>query len=121
MAIIEKMEMNNVELNLINLQLKLENELKKFKAKHKSTTETVKFQPKVMMNLLLNFESYDQTTKTKDAYMPEEKVVNFNIGFIKINFIGKLRVTMDRGDDLPVDLNKPPYRSYGVVEDKGNN
>ena len=114
------MRLNNIEINLENIKLKLENELKKFNTKHKSKTESVKFQPKVVMNLLLNFESYDQTTKTKDTYMPEEKIVQFNIGFIKINFIGKFRITMDRKDELRVDINNPPYRSFGVVEEKGN-
>jgi hypothetical protein len=114
------MKLNKVELDLSNLKLKLEIELKKFNSKHKSKTESVKFQPKVIMNLLLNFESYDQTTKKKDVYMPHEKIVHFNIGFIKVNFIGKLRITQDRNDELPVDINNPPYKSYGVVEEKGN-
>jgi hypothetical protein len=71
------------------------------------------------MNLLLNFESYDQTTAIKDTYMPEEKIVQFNIGFIKLNFKGKLRITADRDDMKPVDVNNPPVRSYGVVEERG--
>lgn len=99
--------------------MRLKSELKKFNQKHKSKSEGVKFSPKVVMNLLLNFESYDQTTATKDTYMPEEKIVQFNIGFIKLNFRGKLRITADRDDKTPVDPNHPPYRSYGVVEEKG--
>jgi len=98
----------------------LKNELKKFNTKNKSSSDTVKFTPKVVMNLLLNFESYDQTTATKDTYMPEEKIVQFNIGFIKLNFKGKLRITADRDIKNHVDVNNPPYRSYGVVEERGN-
>jgi len=119
---VQKLQTANINhvVNLENVHLRLKNELKKFNSKHKSISETPKFTPKVVMNLLLNFESYDQTTATKDTYMPEEKIVQFNIGFIKLSFKGKLRITADRDDMSSVDVNNPPVRSYGVVEERGN-
>jgi hypothetical protein len=74
-----------------------------------------------MMNLLLNFESYDQTTKDQDVYMPDEKLIHFNLGFLKLNFIGKLRLTQNRDKTQ----NKPeiksgidtPMNTYGIVEE----
>jgi len=101
--------------------LRLKNELKRFNTKHAPNSEAIKISPKVQMNVLLNFESYDQTTATKDTYMPEEKIIQFsNIGLIKLNFRGKLRITSDRDNKTPIDVNNPPNRSYGVVEDRGN-
>ena len=108
-----------MNLNLENVHLRLATELKKFNSKNKSSNENTKFTPKIIMNLLLNFESYDQTTAVKDTYMPEEKIVQFNIAFIKLTFKGKLRITADRENKDPVDLNNPPFRSYGVVEERG--
>jgi hypothetical protein len=76
-----------------------------------------------MMNLLLNFESFDQTTEYKDVYMPEEKVINFNVGFLKLNFLGKLRLTQDRetnkkGNKIKVVDSDGPSTTYGVIEDR---
>ena len=80
-----------------------------------------------MMNLLVNFESYDTQVVNKDMYMPEEKIVNFNVGFLKIFFKGKLRITMDRlGSNVAVAENEAeaddgdrPSKAYAVVEDRG--
>lgn len=76
-----------------------------------------------MMNLLLNFESFDQTTAVRDVYMPEEKIVNFNVGYLKMNFKGKLRLTQDRDTTTNIQRTRDldnPARSYGVIEDRGN-
>jgi hypothetical protein len=73
-----------------------------------------------MMNLLLNFESFDIQTATKDVYMPEERVINFNVGFIKINFLGKLRLTQERNKAVSKKAikNEPPLATYGIIEDR---
>ncbi len=72
------------------------------------------------MNLLLNFESFDQTTKVRDVYMPEEKIINFNVGYLKLNFKGKLRLTQEK--EKVIKSNKPiesgPSGTYGVIEDR---
>jgi len=100
----------------------LNKELQKFKEKYKaSMNEVFKFTPKIMMNLLLNFESFDQTTKHKDVYMPEEKIVNFNVGYIKLNFKGKLRLTQDKDNMMKSgakNVDGYPAATYGVIEDR---
>jgi hypothetical protein len=113
--------------NVENIYEKLNKVLQKFKDKHKSSmNEVFKFSPKIMMNLLLNFESFDQTTAIRDVYMPEEKVINYNVGYIKLNFIGKLRLTTDRANISnnkisKLDTSTGPSKTYGVIEDKGIN
>lgn len=73
------------------------------------------------MNLLLNFESFDDTTTVRDVYMPEEKIVNFNVGYLKLNFKGKLRLTADRANKLHNKINNSdsPSKTYGVIEGQG--
>jgi hypothetical protein len=83
-------------------------------------SEVFKFAPKIMMNLLLNFESFDEVTAVRDVYMPEERVVNFNIGYLKLNFKGKLRLTVDkeRSGIIKASMDSPS-KTFGVVEEKG--
>jgi hypothetical protein len=73
------------------------------------------------MNLLLNFESFDQTTKVRDVYMPEEKIINFNVGYLKLNFKGKLRLTIEK-ENLIKTVNRNvetgPTGTYGVIEER---
>lgn len=118
---IEHLLINNIVVDIESLSAVLEKELNKFKRKHKnSISSPYKLAPKIMMNLLLNFESFDQTTKTKDVYMPEERLVNFNVGYLKLNFKGKLRLTADRDGNLVefVHSTDGPQNSYGVIEDR---
>jgi hypothetical protein len=71
------------------------------------------------MNLLLNFESFDQTTKVRDVYMPEEKIINFNVGYLKLNFKGKLRLTQDKEKIMKSGkIVEGPSGTYGVIEDR---
>ena len=91
--------------------------LEKFKNKFKaSKTTQFKVAPKVLMNLLLNFESFDPQTMGKDVYMPEEKIINFNVGYLKINFKGKLRLSHDKASTYE----NPPAKTYGIIEERGN-
>ena len=62
----------------------------------------------------MTFESYDEQTVSKDIYMPAEKVINFNISFMKIEFIGKLRLTQANPGKL--NSERLPQRTYGVIE-----
>jgi hypothetical protein len=78
--------------------------------------EVFKFTPKIMMNLLLNFESFDKTTEARDVYMQEEKVVHFNVGYIKLTFAGKLRLTQEKKSKVAKEI---PSKTYGIVEDRG--
>lgn len=122
LEVLEKMKIEKVNISLETLYKRLNQELTKFKEKHKrSLNEVFKFKPKIMMNLLLNFESYDQTTKDHDFYMPEEKVIQFQVGFLKINFRGKLRLTQKkRNEEITSDIKSgldTPSKTYGVVEE----
>jgi hypothetical protein len=107
--------MNNIEI-LINRLKELKNQY--FKNNSASINQVFTVSPKIQMNLLLNFESYEVITKTEDTYMPEEKIVNFNIGKLKLHFVGKLRITQPRhnGQPLPYNKNKIPFSTYGVIE-----
>lgn len=119
--IINKLIGKGATINIENLYDSLKTELDRFKLKHKaSLNEVFKFSPKIMMNLLLNFESYDQTTKARDIYMPEEKIINFNVGYIKLNFKGKLRLTQDREKTIKSakGIDQIPTATYGVIEDR---
>jgi hypothetical protein len=121
--ILEKIRFNslNDDLNIDIVSQALTKELSAFKEKHKqSMNEVFKFTPKIMMNLLLTFESYDQTTLSKDVYMPEEKVVNFNVGYLKLSFKGKLRLTQDRNTKAnPHQITHDgPSKTYGVIEER---
>lgn len=122
MEVLEKMKLEKVNISLETLYKRLNQELTKFKEKHKpSLKEVFKFKPKIMMNLLLNFESYDQSTKDHDVYMPEEKVIQFQVGFLKMNFRGKLRLTQKkRNEEITSDVKSgidTPSKTYGVVEE----
>jgi hypothetical protein len=116
----KKLILNNSKLDLDTVQKALSRELQNFREKHKSSiSEVFKFSPKVLMNLILNFESFDETTKLRDVYMPEEKVVNFNVGYLKLNFKGKLRLTQDKEKIMKPNKNiEGPTGTYGVVEDR---
>jgi hypothetical protein len=112
------MKTNGIQIDLYSFHKYLAKQLNKFKEKHRvSINEVYKFQPKIMMNLLLNFESFDPQTAVKDTYMPEERVVNFNVGHIKINFLGKLRLTQDK-DIKKRGTSSGPSATYGVIEDR---
>jgi len=121
---IQKLKLSNIDVSIEALSSTLKRELHKFKEKYKaSLSEVYKFNPKIMMNLLLNFESFDETTKVRDVYMPEEKIINFNVGYLKINFKGKLRLTADRESKKIVHKNPNvldgfPGNTYGVVEER---
>ena len=102
--------------NLENVLSILKKNLEKFKKLNKfEKTTQFKLAPKVMMNLLLNFESFDPQTMIKDVYMPEEKIVNFNVGYLKMNFKGKLRLSHDKTSSY----DNPPAKTYGIIEDRG--
>lgn len=112
---------NQNQINIDNVSTSLTKELKLFKEKHKaSLSEVFKFSPKILMNLLLNFESFDQTTKVRDVYMPEEKIINFNVGYLKLNFRGKLRLTQDKEKIMKSGKtgDNGPTGTYGVIEDR---
>ena len=95
---------------------KLTTNLENFKKRSKASKSTqFKLSPRVMMNLLLNFESYDPQTMIKDIYMPEEKIVNFNVGYLKFNFKGKLRLSHDKSSSY----DNPPAKTYGIIEERG--
>jgi hypothetical protein len=123
LSIIEKLKNKNSEISTETLYKLINKELTYFKDKHRnSISEVFKFKPKIMLNLLLNFESYDQTTKDHDIYMPEEKLIHFNVGHLKLNFKGKLRLTMDRNNKQKKTDTKPsidsPAKTYGVTEEE---
>jgi len=112
-----------IAINVENVLTKLESKLAVFKEKYKlNKSETFKVAPKLMMNLLMTFESYDEQVVNKDMYMPEEKVINFNVGFLKLQFKGVFRITMDRMDKTKTKKQPmkegEPNLAYGVVEKK---
>jgi hypothetical protein len=90
----------------------------KFKEKFKIVNgEIFKVSPKVQMNLLLTFESYDNQVIHKDMYMPEEKIINYKVGYLKLRFQGTLRITINRDKNKPVVMQvDEPNQAYGVVE-----
>ena len=89
----------------------------------KATSQVFSVQPKVQMSLLLTFESYDQSSFKGDLYMPEEKIIKFNIGYLKLNFKGKLKLSHTKdvnGVKLPTKSgNQPSLGTYGIVESDG--
>lgn len=94
----------------------LKTNLEKFQTTNKVIKTTqFKLAPKVMMNLLLNFESFDPQTIIRDTYMPEEKIVNFNVGYMKINFKGKLRLSHEKESSY----DNPPAKTFGIIEERG--
>jgi hypothetical protein len=120
--IVQKLHLNEEYLSIDIVLNALNKELTKFKDKNRaSMSEVFKFSPKILMNLLLNFESFDQATKSKDVYMPEEKIINFNTGYLKINFKGKLRLTQEKENILKTgnkQIETGPQSTYGVIEDR---
>lgn len=55
--------------------------------------------------------------------MPEEKVIKFNIGFLKLNFKGgKMRITQERVDGKPKNHVKSnsPYGAFAIIDYDGN-
>lgn len=94
---------------------------KYLKANSQSINQVFSISPKVQMNLLMNFESYEIATQIEDVYMTEEKIVKFNIGHLKINFTGKLRITQPRtnGKADPVERAKIPNGAYSFAESDG--
>ena len=88
----------------------------------KSINQTFNINPKIQLNLLLNFESYDFSTQYEDLYFPEEKLIKFNIGYLKLMIKGgKLRITQERenGKAKPHNRGMEPYGAFSIVEDDG--
>ncbi len=113
MNILEKF---SIPLTVENVLSKLENQLTYFREKYRlSKSEVFKVSPKIMMNLLMTFESYDNQVVKKDMIMPEEKLINFNVGYLKLQFKGVLRITIDR-DNLHAKNEDGPNLAYGIVE-----
>lgn len=84
--------------------------------------QTFQVSPKIQLNLLLNFESYDINTQYQDAFMPEEKVIKFNISELKLRTRGgKMRITQERVNGQPKKINKNvvPYGAYSIIEEGG--
>lgn len=89
---------------------------------HASVNQVFTVSPKIQLNLLLNFESYDISTQTEDDYMPEEKVIKFNPGYITLKVKGgKMRITQERVNGKAVKINKNvlPYGSFVKIDDEG--
>ena len=110
-----------IELDTIIQKIQILKEMY-LKANQKIDQGAFNINPKIQLNLLLNFESYDITTKYEDLYMPIEKLISFNVGYLKLNFKGgKLRVTQERVNGKPLALVKKnsPYGAHGVIEEEG--
>lgn len=111
-----KISDNQLEPSLDKIISVLKSNLEKFKTQNKALKTTqFKLAPKVMMNLLLNFESFDPQTILKDTFMPEEKIVNFNVGYLKMNFKGKLRLSHEKLSSY----DNPPAKTFGIIEERG--
>ena len=54
--------------------------------------------------------------------MPRERLIHFSIGYLKLNFIGKLRLTQNRNENEHSNKifqsQDGPSKTYGVIEDK---
>ena len=91
----------NPSENFTNSKMTINNALNKYKSqiaktKKKNTNEhgsNINLDQKMELRLLLTFESYDQLTKEKDIYMPEELNTEYEKGNIHLKFKGKLRLT----------------------------
>ena len=115
--VVKLLKKYGLTISVENVLTKLETRLQNFRDKYKITkSEVFKVAPKVLMNLLMTFESYDTQVKNKDMYMPEEKVINFNVGFLKLQFQGTLRITMDRNDTKATKKEDGPSLAYSVVD-----
>lgn len=112
----DRVTLNNI---IENIQFLKDKYLKNNK---ESADQVFNISPKIQLNLLLNFESYDVGTVYEDQIMPEEKLIKFNIGHLKLNFRGgKLMVTQERINGKAVETNKqiPPNGAFGVIKDDG--
>lgn len=92
------------------------------KKNENKVNQTFQVSPKIQLNLLLNFESYDINTQYQDSFMPEEKTIKFNISEIKLRTRGgKMRITQERVNGQPKKLNKNivPYGAYSIIEEGG--
>ncbi len=111
-----------MEINLENVTKELNKQLALFKERYSSSIDQgFNIKPKIVMNLFLTFESYDQTTANKDVYMQEEKVIQFNVGYMKLSFKGKLRLTQNKkeNENIMYNFQDAPDKTYGVVEERG--
>lgn len=120
-----RLENRDNPVNLITIIKKIRELKMKYLNNNSATINQVfSITPQIQMNLLLNFESYDITTQYEDIYLPEEKIIKFNIGHLKLTFKGgKFRITQERIDGKPKNYNKQeaPYGAFAVIEDDGKN
>lgn len=95
------------------------------KTKKKNTNEhgsNINLDQKMELRLLLTFESYDQLTKEKDIYMPEELNTEYEKGNIHLKFKGKLRLTQKNqiknkeSDTMDNKKEILPDGPYGIIE-----
>ncbi len=120
----------NPSENFTNSKMTINNALNKYKSqiaktKKKNTNEhgsNINLDQKMELRLLLTFESYDQLTKEKDIYMPEELNTEYEKGNIHLKFKGKLRLTqknqIKNKESDTMDNNKEilPDGPYGIIE-----
>jgi hypothetical protein len=122
---------NQIENDFNNMNIKKKDfyEIKKYfetftekvekSSKNEINNENIKnLNNLVEYNLLLTFESYEEKVKEKNFYLPEEILTNFEFGYIKLTFIGKLLITKDNLPKIPNMKNNPDYPSgpYGIIE-----
>lgn len=106
------------KIDIDELSEYMSNVVESFSQKHKNELQEFSFSQTILMNLLLTFESYDEATRLNDIYMPEEKVVNFKTGYIKLSFLGKLRLR-NLNEKNPNDKKEiEPQLTFGVIEGK---
>ena len=94
------------------------------KTKKKNTNEhgsNINLDQKMELRLLLTFESYDQLTKEKDIYMPEELNTEYDKGNIHLKFKGKLKLTQKnqiKNQESETNSKKEtlPEGPYGIIE-----
>ena len=120
----------NPNENFTNSKMTINNALNKYKSqitktKKKNTNEhgsNINLDQKMELRLLLTFESYDQLTKEKDIYMPEELNTEYEKGNIHLKFKGKLKLTqknqIKNKESETADSKKEvlPDGPYGIIE-----
>ena len=120
----------NPSENFTNSKMTINNALNKYKSqiaktKKKNTNEhgsNINLDQKMELRLLLTFESYDQLTKEKDIYMPEELNTEYEKGNIHLKFKGKLRLTQKNqiknkeSDTMDNKKELLPDGPYGIIE-----
>lgn len=120
----------NPSENFTNSKMTINNALNKYKSqiaktKKKNTNEhgsNINLDQKMELRLLLTFESYDQLTKEKDIYMPEELNTEYEKGNIHLKFKGKLRLTQKNqiknkeSDTMDNKKEILPDGPYGIIE-----